>query len=170
MESEDKRIDANTWYSDWDVVRMLSITHLAQEEVRKAGQLRSVRRGNTYFYKGQWLLDFLETEPTSDAKPKTASRPFPRKQSTPAAVSPAKSSPKPASTPPAQTSPSTERTSTVTDQQTIETWNKAIRGQMQTGKTRSEAVRIVAKANPQLHRAYLIACNRHKASAVEQLA
>ena len=55
------------------------------------------------------------------------------------------------------------------DAGTIDEWNTAIREQTERGKSKLQAVRIVARKNPDLHRRYLIACNRHRPSAVRQL-
>ena len=166
----DNKIDPEAWYSDSDVFLRLDIQTAVQAQARKAGQLRFIQRGTTFLYKGQWVLDWLESggqqEPAQQIRAKARasqardlSQPSLANASTTRAptISPAASF----STP--------ERTTPMNDHQVIDAWNAAVQAKVAEGLNKQDAVRIVVKERPELHRAYLIACNRNRPNAIRHL-
>ena len=54
------RIDPQAFYDASAVRLLLRVTSAALTNARKTGALRGCRRGTQTFFKGQWLLDWLE--------------------------------------------------------------------------------------------------------------
>ena len=55
------------------------------------------------------------------------------------------------------------------DAQSVAAWNQAIAAKMSEGLSRAAATTAVVRRDPDLHRRFLIAANRHKPAIVEQL-
>ena len=164
----DNRIDPQQWYSDGDLKTILDIQYDAQRKARDAGQLKYTQRGTTFLYRGQAVLDWLENDQADASQAKPTGRRAGQGRSLGRSVTTTNS--RSASRSPA-TTPTQQRTRTPmnSDHQTIDRWNAAVREQTAAGKTKAQAVRAVVRQNPQLHRAYLIACNRGRPAAVRAL-
>ena len=152
----DNRIDPQQWYSDGDLKTILDIQYDAQRKARDAGQLKYTQRGTTFLYRGQAVLDWLENDQADASQTKPTGRRAGQGRSLARSATTTNSSPR-------TTTPMNS------DHQTIDKWNAAVREQTAAGKTKAEAVRAVVRGNPELHRAYLIACNRHRPAAVRAL-
>ncbi len=65
------KIEAESLYDDRSLRSMLGITTSMLTTARRAGTLRHVRRGNRTFYKGSWVLAWLEdgSTPASAGEP-----------------------------------------------------------------------------------------------------
>ena len=66
------QIDPAGFYRDGDVRLMFELTDAALSKARRRGDLRFTRRGRQIFYRGQWLIDWLDSyaprpEETSNA-------------------------------------------------------------------------------------------------------
>jgi hypothetical protein len=59
--------EPDKFYSDALAQKVSGLTRSAFEQGRKSGKLKSVKRGHTCIYKGQWLLDWLT--PDDDSRP-----------------------------------------------------------------------------------------------------
>ena len=167
---DDNRIDPQQWYSDGDIKTILDIQLDAQRKARDAGQLKYTQRGITCLYRGQWVLDWLENDQADASQAKPNRRRAGQGRNLGRSVTTTNSSP--ASRSPATTPiPRQQRTTLPMnhDHAMIDQWNAAVRLEMAGGKTKRQAVRAVVRENPELHRAYLIACNRHRPAAVRAL-
>jgi hypothetical protein len=54
------RIDPDAFYDEGTARLLLGVTAAALSSARSKGALRSVKRGLRTFYKGSWILDWLE--------------------------------------------------------------------------------------------------------------
>ncbi len=59
------RIDPDAIYDDGALVLTLGLTHAAIARARRNKRLRYTRNGRRILYRGQWIIDWLE----SDAPP-----------------------------------------------------------------------------------------------------
>jgi hypothetical protein len=55
------RIDPDGIYDDGTLVLSLGLTHAALLRARRSGRLRHMRSGRRILYRGQWLIDWLDT-------------------------------------------------------------------------------------------------------------
>ncbi len=55
------RIDPDAIYDDGALVLALGLTHAALTTARRRGRLRHTRSGRRILYRGQWILDWLES-------------------------------------------------------------------------------------------------------------
>ena len=174
-----RKLDPNTFYSKHDLFLRLGIAHDTIDRARANGRLKTVDlSGRDFLFKGANVLAWLDAGAPTDPEGKTpaASR---RSQATTFRADPGRQLRSPASTTTNSrsasrslaTTPTQQRTRTPmnSDHQTIDQWNVAVRLEMAAGKTKAQAVRAVVRGNPQLHRAYLIACNRGRPAAVRAL-
>ncbi len=56
----DFKIDPDGVYDDAALVLGLGVTYSTLARARRAGQLRSTRKGKRTLYRGQWVIDWLE--------------------------------------------------------------------------------------------------------------
>jgi hypothetical protein len=61
-------IDPDGWYTDGAARLLLDVTSATLARARRAGELRAARRGLRVWYRGQWLIDWLERGAASDAQ------------------------------------------------------------------------------------------------------
>lgn len=182
--SDSKRIDPEQWYSDTNLLLMLDLQRDAQRGAREAGLLKYTKRGQTFLYKGQWVLDWLNGPTIAEAKGEAAKLQYDRVKrgrgvSTQVATTPSSHSTSAASTHrPGNVSPAQSSISiggkhpmhSQQDDQVMAEWNHRIRAEMdRNGGSKRNAIRTVVKADPDLQRAFLIASNRHRPGAVRQL-
>ncbi len=64
-------IEPEALYDDGALCQSIGLTPAALAAGRRSGSLRHTRKGRRTFYKGQWILDWLESE----AAPIVARRP-----------------------------------------------------------------------------------------------
>ena len=60
--SERFRIDPDGIYDDAALVLGLGVTHATLGRARRARELRATRKGRRTLYRGQWILDWLESQ------------------------------------------------------------------------------------------------------------
>ena len=58
------KIDPEALYDDGALRQALGLTPAALAEARRAGTLRYTRQGQRTFYKGEWILAWLESAAT----------------------------------------------------------------------------------------------------------
>ena len=56
------RIEPDAIYDDGALVLTLGLTHAAIARARRNGRLRYTRNGRRILYRGQWILDWLESD------------------------------------------------------------------------------------------------------------
>ncbi len=56
------RIDPDGIYDDGTLVLGLGVTQTTLTRARRAGHLRSTRKGHRVLYRGQWIIDWLEQD------------------------------------------------------------------------------------------------------------
>ena len=56
------RIDPDAIYDDGALVLTLGLTHAAIAKARRNGRLRFTRNGRRILYRGQWIIDWLESD------------------------------------------------------------------------------------------------------------
>jgi hypothetical protein len=54
------KIDADGWYADGAVRLLFEMPSATLCRARRTGGLRFARRGQKIWYRGQWLIDWLE--------------------------------------------------------------------------------------------------------------
>lgn len=67
------RIDPDGIYDDGVLVLILGLTHAALQKARRDGQLRHTRRGRRILYRGQWVIDWLDSTATVQERQEVAS-------------------------------------------------------------------------------------------------
>lgn len=67
------RIEPESLYHDAALVLLLGTTHAALARARRAGVLRHTRQGRRVFYRGAWVLDWLDRSESTPAKCRGAS-------------------------------------------------------------------------------------------------
>ena len=60
--TEPIRIDPDAIYDDGALVLTLGLTHAAIARARRNGRLRYTRNGRRILYRGQWIIDWLESD------------------------------------------------------------------------------------------------------------
>jgi hypothetical protein len=55
-------------YSTADVCALLDVSPATLNEARRSGALRAVRKGRRRIYLGEWLLEWLRTDPEGAAR------------------------------------------------------------------------------------------------------
>ena len=60
--TEPIRIDPDAIYDDGALVLTLGLTHAAIARARRSKRLRYTRNGRRILYRGQWILDWLESD------------------------------------------------------------------------------------------------------------
>lgn len=53
-------IDPKAWYAGGDTRLLLDMTESAMARARRSGELRFARRGQRVWYRGQWIIEWLE--------------------------------------------------------------------------------------------------------------
>ncbi len=56
------RIDPDAIYDDGALVLTLGLTHAAIARARRNKRLRYTRNGRRILYRGQWIIDWLESD------------------------------------------------------------------------------------------------------------
>ena len=59
--NEPARIEPDAVYDDGALVLTLGLTHAAISRARRRGDLRYAREGRRVLYRGQWIIDWLES-------------------------------------------------------------------------------------------------------------
>ena len=62
------RIDPEAIYDDAALVLGLGVAQATLGRARRAGHLRSTRKGRRVLYRGHWVLDWLERDGGQDTK------------------------------------------------------------------------------------------------------
>ena len=62
------RIDPGAIYDDAALVLGLGLTQAALARARRAGHLRSTRKGRRVLYRGRWVIDWLEQDSAPNAQ------------------------------------------------------------------------------------------------------
>lgn len=62
------KIDPESYYDGDLLFSLLDLSHSTLVTARRAGRLRYTRAGNRILYRGQWLLDWLETPGITSSK------------------------------------------------------------------------------------------------------
>jgi len=154
------------WYSDRDLFLAMDIPRQTQAKARAAGRLRYVQTGNTFQYKGQWVLDWLEegapTEPKAPERSRTTTQPAgPGRLPGPARVS---TEPATASQARGAIQFRASRRETMSHPNSyqggaIGEFERRVARKVAEGMTRPDAVRAVVREDPDLHQQYLVEQN-----------
>ena len=65
-------LDPHSIYLDGDVRLALDVSSATLRRARSDGHLRYTRQGHTVIYRGQWLIDWLESSATTTAEQRQA--------------------------------------------------------------------------------------------------
>jgi helix-turn-helix protein len=60
-------INPQSLYTSWQLSAMLDVGEATLAKARRAGELRSVRKGRRVLFLGEWVLDWLQKEPAEGA-------------------------------------------------------------------------------------------------------
>lgn len=157
--------DPDGWYSDTDLLLMLSIGESVQQKAREAGHLKFTQTGTTFLYRWSDVTDWLENGARTDKAKAVPATPLQKKldrrRSAIGGAVHSASSGAPAGV---SNSPLPQpRSNTVSA--TAE-FHEAVAAAMAKGKTRAQAGKSVMRTNPALRRAMLIEGNRNKPQAL----